>query len=139
MFATATICGRAGAAPRQLNTNSGKVVAKIPVYVNQPNKILDDKPGYIFHLYVYEAQAIRAIELIKPGSKITATGRLNFGEYTDENGEIRYETRIDFAQILDYGYVSNSTETGEKEIKENRYEEPKPNLTKKKPTNPATA
>lgn len=128
MFATATICGYTGYEPTQLRTKSGKVVAKISLFVNQPNKVLEDRIGFIVHAYVHGAQAVNALEIIKTGQKITATGRLGFREYTDEKtGEIKHETRLDFAQILDYGQTSNK-----EEINTKAYEEPKANKIRPK-------
>lgn len=103
-FATATIQGYVTWIGKQTQTPSGRNVINLLVAV--PDKKKETSSTY--KLSVWDAQSANVLQYIKVKQKITAQGALSIEHYPSTN----IVMRLDFASILEYGYIPDEEKVG---------------------------
>ena len=117
-FSTATIQGYV-TAKKSTFTPQKRNVVNMLVFVPDKRELGNKKSGEyskgdVYKVSVWDAQALKAAEFIKPEGKdsafrqiVTFSGSLKMDEYSVNNpnsrGEYKPMMRLDFATILDYG------------------------------------
>jgi single-strand DNA-binding protein len=105
MSVTISLLGRLGSDVQLSTTNNGQTVAKVNVAVNHDRKNAEgnyDTDWY--RLNVWGNRASNFANLFSKGKRVFATGSLEQGSYTNNNGElvITHDVQVSDFKVIDW-------------------------------------
>lgn len=96
---TVTLIGRLTADPQLRNTNGGTPVCTLRLAVPRPPKDGDDQSAVFVDVTTSARQAEAVSEHMAKGRQVAVTGRLEYREWTGEDGSPRSKHEVVASQI----------------------------------------
>ena len=96
---TVNLIGRLTADPQLRNTNGGTPVCALRLAVPRPPKDGSDQGAMFVDVTAFARQAEAVAEHLAKGRQVAVTGRLEYREWTSEDGSPRSKHEIVAAQV----------------------------------------
>lgn len=96
---TVNLIGRLTADPQLRNTNGGTPVCTLRLAVPRPPKDGDDQSAVFVDVTTFARQAEAVAEHMAKGRQVAVTGRLEYRQWTAEDGSPRSKHEVVAAQI----------------------------------------
>lgn len=96
---TVNLIGRLTADPQLRNTNGGTPVCTLRLAVPRPPKDGDEQDAVFVDVTTFSRQAEAVAEHLAKGRQVAVTGRLEYRQWTGEDGSPRSKHEVVAAQI----------------------------------------